>query len=115
MNLRDRIGLVSEWFEWGVSEFGSQEVGSHPFLDRPVYPVYLELVFQYQCQFPEVGHVLVYSSPRLLDSCVEHMPLPCDVFSWQQFFPGLSVVSFCHLGFQRRRDLETIHPTSDTM
>ena len=51
VNSRDRIRLVSKWFEWSISEFGSQEVGSHPFLDHPVYPVYLELVFQYRCQY----------------------------------------------------------------
>ena len=51
VSLRDHIGLVPEWFEWSVSEFGSQEVGSHLFLDRPVCFVYLELVFQYQCQW----------------------------------------------------------------
>ena len=45
MSLRDHIGPVSEWFGWSISEFGSQEIGSHLFLDRPICFVFLELVF----------------------------------------------------------------------
>ena len=43
----------------------------------------------------EVGHVLVYSFPRLLDSCVEHVPLPRDILSWDTMGIKFFSRTFC--------------------
>ena len=58
-------------------------VTNHP-ADYPVFDEALSEIIKFAGLglVPEVGHVLVYSFPRLLDSCVEHVPLPRDVLSW---------------------------------